>query len=78
MRGSVEKQGAVNQRSEPGKGSVVQQFIRAEMAQGRTPTLDDIMDACQCSKNTAIRYRRTIVGETGQERHTPQLRIVQP
>ncbi len=78
VRGSVEKQGAVNQRSEPGKGSVVQQFIRAEMAQGRTPTLDDIMDACQCSKNTAIRYRRTIVGETGQERHTPQLRIVQP
>jgi hypothetical protein len=77
VRGSVDGQGAVNQRSEPGKGSLVQQFIRAEMAQGRTPTLDDIMETCQCSRNTAIRYRRAILGETGQERHAPQLRIVQ-
>ncbi len=75
--GSVNGQGKVNQRSEPCKGTQGQQFIRAEIAQGRTPTLDDIMETCQCSRNTAIRYRRTIVGETGQERHTSQLRIVQ-
>jgi hypothetical protein len=77
-KGSRNRHGAVNQRSEPGKGSVVQQFIRTEMAQGRTPTLDDIMEACQCSRNTAIRYRRAILGETGEERQAPQLRIVQP
>jgi hypothetical protein len=69
---------SVHPKGEPGKGAQVQQYITEQVAQGNTPTLDDIMDACQCSKHTAIRYRRTIVGETGQERRTPQLRIVQP
>ncbi|HLI90503.1 MAG TPA: hypothetical protein VKV37_17580 [Ktedonobacteraceae bacterium] len=68
----------VHPGGEAGKGAQVQQFITEQMAQGNTPTLDDIMDACQCSKHTAIRYHRAIIGETVQERHAPQLRIVQP
>jgi hypothetical protein len=68
----VSEQRAVNhQRSEPGKGVLVQQFIREQMAQGTTPTLDEIMEACQCSRNTAIRHRRAILNETTQEERKP-------
>jgi hypothetical protein len=73
----VSEQRAVNhQRSEPGKGVLVQQFIREQMAQGTTPTLDEIMEACQCSRNTAIRHRRAILNETTQEERKPSHPVV--
>jgi hypothetical protein len=57
----------VHPRGEGGKGAQVQQFLSKQMAQGNTPTLDEIMEACQCSKHTAIRYRRAMLGDTPQE-----------
>lgn len=41
----------------------VPRFIQEQVNQGHTPTLSEIVDACQCSRNTAIRYRRDLLGD---------------
>jgi len=41
----------------------VPRFIQEQVNQGHTPTLREIVDACQCSRNTAIRYRRDLLGD---------------
>lgn len=46
--------------------SRVQRFIQEQLEQGKTPSLKDIMEACACSKNTAIRYRRDLLGATDE------------
>jgi hypothetical protein len=46
----------------------VPRFIQEQVNQGRKPSLSEIMNQCQCSKNTAIRYRREIVGAEEEER----------
>jgi hypothetical protein len=45
----------------------VPRFIAERLHQGHKPSLSEIMDQCQCSKNTAIRYRREIVGTDEEE-----------
>lgn len=61
-------------QSEPGdKGSEVQRFIAKQLALGKKPTLTEIMDACQCSKNTAIKHRRAMCGDEDRQ---PKLSIV--
>ena|SRR5579884_87890 len=46
----------------------VTRFIQQEMNLGRKPSLSEIMNHCRCSKNTAIRYRRELLGElVGEE-----------
>ncbi len=44
----------------------VTRYISEQLEQGCTPTLSAIMETCRCSKNTAIRYRRALLG-TGEE-----------
>jgi hypothetical protein len=39
----------------------VPRFIAEQLNQGHKPSLSEIMDQCQCSKNTAIRYRRELL-----------------
>jgi len=46
----------------------VTRFIQERLNQGPKPSLSEIMDQCQCSRNTAIRYRREIVGIDEEER----------
>jgi hypothetical protein len=46
----------------------VTRFIQERLNQGPKPSLSEIMDQCQCSRNTAIRYRREIVGTDEEER----------
>ena len=41
----------------------VPRFIQEQVNQGHKPTLSEIVDACQCSRNTAIRYRRDLLGD---------------
>lgn len=41
----------------------VTRFIQEQVNQGRTPSLSEIVEQCHCSRNTAIRYRREIVGD---------------
>ena len=41
----------------------VPRFIQERVNQGHKPTLSEIVDACQCSRNTAIRYRRDLLGD---------------
>jgi hypothetical protein len=51
--------------SEPASEPVnvrVLRFIQERVNQGHKPSLSEIMDQCQCSKNTAIRYRRKQLG----------------
>jgi hypothetical protein len=80
---------AVNPESEPLKEEVnlpseqdepgvrVQRFISEQLATGRTPTLKETIETCQCSKNTAIRHRRVLIGNGGgQEPGHPKLAIV--
>src|SRR5579884_1575999 len=51
-------------------GSIVQQFIHAELEQGRTPTISDIMNATGCSKGSASRHRNEVIhhSQEGKER----------
>ena len=44
-------------------GVRVPRFIQEQVNQGHKPTLSEIVDACQCSRNTAIRYRRDLLGD---------------
>ncbi len=46
----------------------VTRFIQERLNQGHNPSLSEIMDQCQCARNTAIRYRREIVGTDEEER----------
>jgi hypothetical protein len=48
-------------QSEPAHVRVAR-FIQEQLNQGHKPLLSEIMDQCQCSKNTAIRYRRELLG----------------
>lgn len=41
----------------------VTRFILEQVNQGHKPTLSEIVEQCHCSRNTAIRYRREIVGD---------------
>lgn len=41
----------------------VPRFIQEQVNQGHKPTLSEIVEACQCSRNTAIRYRRELLGD---------------
>lgn len=46
----------------------VTRFIQARMEQEhKPPSLTEIMDACQCSRGSAIRYRRELLGESREE-----------
>lgn len=74
----VHLSGAVNRSGKQGEqGSKVQQFITEQLASGHTPTLKEIMEACHCSKNTAIQHRRALIGnQTDQEPGQPKLTIV--
>jgi hypothetical protein len=66
LKGSTESTVSLSgEQGEP--GARVQRFITEQLASGHTPTLKEIVDACQCSKNTAIRHRRTLIGN-GDER----------
>ncbi len=52
-------------QSEPANEPVnvrVSRFIQERVNQGQRPSLSEIMNECQCSKNTAIRYRRELLG----------------
>lgn len=52
--------------SEPGDASVEQRvrgFILAQRELGKVPSLNEIVNQCKCSKNTAIRYRRELLGD---------------
>jgi hypothetical protein len=40
----------------------VSRFLQEQLNQGHKPSLSEIMDQCQCSKNRAIRYRRELLG----------------
>jgi hypothetical protein len=65
----------------PGKqgerGAKVQRFITEQLAKGHTPTLKEIMDTCQCSKNTAIHHRRARISNGDeQEPGQPTFTIV--
>jgi len=41
----------------------VLRFIQESIDQGHKPTLSEIEEACQCSRGSAIRYRRELLGE---------------
>ena len=63
-------------RDEQGKGAQVQQFVREQQAQGHIPTLDEIMQACQCSKHTAIQHRRAVLDHGQQAGVQPKLTMI--
>ncbi len=59
------------QASEPGSEPVkvrVPRFIQERLNQGHKPSLSEIMEQCQCARNTAIRYRRELCGTDEEER----------
>ena len=58
----VQSEPANELASEPA-GVRVPRFIQEQVNQGHKPTLSEIVDACQCSCNTAIRYRRDLLGD---------------
>lgn len=77
-QGSVESVGSLPQtqgNTEPlaivnltdgSKRAMVHAFIlEVQRRDGRMPTLEEIMTACECAKNTAIRYRRELLQEGG-------------
>src|SRR6266446_3130411 len=41
----------------------VPRFIQEQVNQGHKPSLREIVEACHCSRNTAIRYRREQLGD---------------
>lgn len=47
--------------SEPAS-ELVQRFILEQIEQGIKPSLSQIVNQCKCSKNTAIKYRRELLG----------------
>ena len=58
-------------KSEPGSEPVkvrVPRFIQERLNQGSKPSLTEIMEQCECSRNTAIRYRRDLCGTDEEER----------
>jgi len=58
-------------KSEPGSEPVkvrVPRFIQERLNQGCKPSLSEIMEQCQCARNTAIRYRRDLCGPDEEER----------
>ena len=42
-------------------------ILEIQQAQGRTPTLKEIMDNCGCAKNTAVQRRRDVLAQPAQE-----------
>lgn len=70
--GSEPSKGAVNPTGRQGEqGARVQRFITEQLAKGHTPTLKEIRDACQCSKNTAIQHRRALISNADEQEAVP-------
>jgi len=76
LLGAMDNAKRLHPRDEQGKGPQVQQFVREQQAQGHLPTLDEIMQACQCSKHTAIQHRRAVLEQGQQAGVQPKLTMI--
>jgi hypothetical protein len=76
VQGSVVETSLVESTPAEGSGDegfdvTVPRYIREQIALGNTPSLSKIVAMCRCSKKTAIKYRREVLG--GEEIDTEEV-----